>query len=299
MGQLDLPLKVAISKTVNDIEMGVLSDGTAFVSARGLSRLCGVAASTIVEFGQNWVAGKRSSRLALMLAAAGVEQLYRPVESAQIVGGGPASHAYGEEAVMVILEYYAFEARDRNAQALNAFRRLGRAGLRVFVYSALGYDHANRVPPKWQHFHDRMTSHGVPTGYFSVFKEIADFVIAAINADLPVDDHTIPDISVGMAWGKHWESSGFDETYGLRIRHDHNYPEYFPQAASNPQPIWIYPVAALPEFKIWMQRTYVRQQFPKYLESKVRKHVLPASAAEMLILKATAPEPHYLESGTE
>jgi hypothetical protein len=291
MTQLKLELKVAIAKEVNGLEMGVLSDGRSYLSARTLAKLCGVVPSAVITQAANWKAGRRDGRLAQMLREAGIEELYAPI-SDQL-------HAYHEDACMVFVEYYAFEAREQNAQALNTFRKLGRAGLRVFVYAQLGYDPANRVPLKWQQFHDRMTLHSVPIGYFSIFKEISDFVVAAINADLPVDDHTIPDISVGMTWGKHWEDSGFDELYGPRLYHDHNYPDYFPQAASNPQPIRIYPVAALPEFRIWMQRTYVREKFPKYLESKVKKHVLPASSAEMLLLNATAPEPHYLESGVE
>lgn len=41
-------------KEIDGVGMGVLSDGTAFLSGRGLSRLCGVSNARIVELGQNW-----------------------------------------------------------------------------------------------------------------------------------------------------------------------------------------------------------------------------------------------------
>ncbi len=45
-------------------------------------------------------------------------------------------------------------------------------------------------------------------------------------------------ISVGRHWAKHWELNGFDEKYAPRIQFEHNYPNYFPQARSNPQDCW-------------------------------------------------------------
>ncbi len=107
------------------------------------------------------------------------------------------------------------------------------------------------MPPIWRQFHARLQLQNIPSGYFGVFRELADFVLTAIQGGLTVDHKTVPDISVGQIWGKYWEAIDGDRRFGDRIRHDHNYPDDFPQAASNPQPIWVYPVAALGEFRTY------------------------------------------------
>jgi len=289
MQQLDL-IRVTVSREINGLEMGVLSDGTSYLTARSLAKLCELAPASILDQGKNWREGKRDGRLARWLTEHGIDgdSLYVETEVS-----GTRVHAYPDDVCMLILEYYAFEART-SPTAQQKFRTLARAGLRLFVYSALGYDPSNAVPLPWRHFHDRMTLASAPIGYFSVFKETADFVIGAIRGGLRVDDHTVPDISLGRAWSTHWERNELDLKYGQRIKHDHNYPDYFPQAASNPQPIWVYPVEALAEFRVWVQREYVVSKFPAYLDAKVKKGMLPASVAQILVLQAASPEPSAL-----
>lgn len=286
--QLALPT-IQVSKEVNGLEMGVLSDGTAYLSQKALSKLCGVANSSISEASSEWLTGKRTSKLARWLAEQGFSRDSLYTKTADQPSGGTAPYAYQEDVCHLVLEYYAFMAPTTTEQAQKNFRTLARAGLRAFVYTAVGFDPANSVPAAWRHFHDRMLLSNAPSGYFSVFKETADFVLAAIRRGLSVDTHTVPDISVGKSWSAYWEASGFTAKYGARVKHDHNYPEYFPQAASNPQEIWVYPVQALGEFRIWMQNTYVPQKFPTYLEGKVKKGLLPASAAELLLAETAAP----------
>ncbi|HVW28098.1 MAG TPA: hypothetical protein VHC69_22195 [Polyangiaceae bacterium] len=198
------------------------------------------------------------------------------------------AHAYPESVVMSFLDYFAFEAQNPTETAQRNFRTLARAGLRVFVYSALGYDPQRAVPAPWREFHDRMLLASSPMGFFSVFKETADFVLNAIRAGLRVDQHTVPDISVGKAWGEYWKSKDLARSYGERQKHDHNYPDYFAQAASNPQEIWVYPLAALGEFRLWLQAEYVPEKFPRYLETKVARGLLPPSVAELLLAEASA-----------
>lgn len=190
---------------------------------------------------------------------------------------------------MAFLDYYAFEAATPSEIAQRNFRVLAKAGLRIFVYSALGYDPAKAVPAPWRELHDRLLLASCPSGYFSIFMETSAFVLNAIRGGLRVDEHTIPDISVGIAWAKHWTDDKLDDLYGPRIRFEHNYPDYFPQAASNPQHPWVYPVGALGEFRVWLQDEYVTKRFPKYLDTKVQKGLLPPSVAQLLIAEATAP----------
>jgi hypothetical protein len=284
MSQLTLP-KVEIERSVNGLEMGVLSNGTSYLNGRSLARICGVAASAIIHQANRWSSGDRDHRLAQLMASAGVSgDLFIPIERE-----GKINHAYPDHICMVFLEYYAFEARTPNVDALRNFRLLARAGLRAFVYNALGYSPTG-VPDQWRQFHDRVSLVSAPVGYFSIFKESSDFVVAAIRGGLTVDEKTVPDISIGLTWAKHWTDNELERQYGERRKFEHNYPEYFPQAASNPQPMWVYPVSSLPAFRVWLQTTYVAQKLPNYLDGKVRKGILPASVAELLLAEVTAPE---------
>lgn len=85
-----------------------------------------------------------------------------------------------------------------------------------------------------------------------------------------MDDHTIPDGSVGLCWGKYWSDNQLEKEFGARIKYAHNFPEYFPQALSNPQEVWCYPDEALPLFKKWFKAEYIFSKFPDYLLRKVK-----------------------------
>jgi hypothetical protein len=277
---------VVVAREVNGIDMGVLEDGTPYLTGRGLARLCGVVPSAIIKQADNWAAGIRDGKFARILVDQGFDEdnLFVPITI-----NNTTTHAYTDSVCMAFLEYYAFEVPTPSVEARGNYRLLARSTLRQFIYNALGYDPAKLVPEPWRQFHDRVLMHSVPVGYFSVFKESADFVIAAIRGGLRIDHKTVPDISIGQAWASYWEESDFESQHGTRIRHAHNYPDYFPQAASNPQPIWVYPVGALGEFRIWMHRIYVVEKLPAYLGGKVRSGAMPASSAEILLTEMQPP----------
>ncbi|MNE90837.1 hypothetical protein D3C80_1883850 [compost metagenome] len=67
--------------------------------------------------------------------------------------------------------------------------------------------------------------------------------------------------------------------HGDPRKFDHYYPDYFPQALSNPQKPWCYPDAALPEFRRWMRESYEREKLPAYLDDQVRQGKLAANDA--------------------
>jgi hypothetical protein len=67
-----LELQIVVAKDIDGIEMGVLQDGTAYLSGRSLARLCGVVPSTIVERAAEWREGHRDGKVARHLAAAGI-----------------------------------------------------------------------------------------------------------------------------------------------------------------------------------------------------------------------------------
>lgn len=281
MDQLELPLNIAVDAEVDGVEMGVLSDGTAYLSGRGLGRVCGVDNSSIFKESKAWEAGDRTSRLALALTRMGIARpkLFIPTTKA-----GVAVNAYPEDVCMAFLEYYAFEARLIVPVAVKNYRVLARAGMRFFIYKATGYDPAARALAHWKKFHDRLLLNPVPPGHFSVFREMSALVVEAIQGGLVVDEHTVPDVSIELLWSKHWGAEDLDVHYGPRRKHPHEYPEYFPQARANETiEAWIYPLSALGEFRLWIERTYLPEKFPKYLESKVKKGTLPAAAATHIL----------------
>lgn len=184
-----------------------------------------------------------------------------------------------------VTEYYAFEAtQGSNDIAVKNYRLLARHSFRTFIYNRCGYDPDRHIPDSWRNFHERvLLNDQMPVGYFSVFREIADLVVHMIKAGCPLDDHTVPDISVGLIWARYWSDNDFDTAYGPRIKFPHLYPEWFPQSAVNPVLAWIYPAQALGTFHTWMYRNYIPQKFPKYVEEKVKKGVFLPTRAQHLI----------------
>lgn len=285
-------LELFVIKEIDDIEMGVFSDGTPFLSGRSLARLCGIAASTINEWGE--LTPKQGDRLragkiATLLAAQGFEgdRFFLRVQNP----GQSDINAYPDAVCMSFLEYYAFEAGERcTEEAKTNYRALARKTLQEFIYRMTGYDPLNVVPINWQQYHDRLILNSVPVGYFSVFKETADIVITSIREGLLVDHHTVPDISVGMAWSNYWKASNFDQTYGARTKYPHIYPDYFPQAQANGSiDAFIYPGDSLGEFRRWIYSEYLPKKFPNYLKGQVKKGAIPASRVELLLGAFEAP----------
>ncbi len=251
------------------------------LSLRGLAKLCGVSHNTIGDAMAAWRSGDRTGRLARLLKDAGLggKQLHIDTESGE--------HAYPETVVVQVLQYYAMHAQNPTEQARVAVNLLLKAGFRMFVYNAVGYVPPSvKVPKEWRQFHDRLRLNNAPDGYFSVFMETSGFVLSAIRQGLEVDSHTVPDVSVGQIWTKHWESNNLDARFGDRCKHPHEYPDYFPQAKASGLEAWVYPNAALPTFRNWVQKTYIPEKFPKYLKNKVKIGDLPPSVAEAILLGA-------------
>ncbi|MBB4375099.1 hypothetical protein GGD63_007943 [Bradyrhizobium sp. cir1] len=276
---------------IQGIEMGVLSDGTPFLTQRGLARLCGVQNAHIGTIGAEWdeeIQKPRITTIKNLLSARGQTPTapYFDVsdEKRQV-------YAYPDYVCLAILEYYAFEAgANVKPEAVQNFRQLAGMALREFIYTQLGYSPSARVPDSWSLFHDRVSLvfHTVPHGYFSVFKEMSDIIVTLIRQGAQVDDKFIPDISVGQHWANHWRDTGLEAAHGERIQYEHNYPSYFPQAASNPQPAYCYPDSCLGEFRRWMRDVYLKDKMPTYLSTKAKQGALPPSFVK-LALEALSP----------
>lgn len=280
-----LDLWIEKQKEIDGVGMGVLSDGTAFLTGRGLARLCGIDSARVSEMSADW--GRVSLPLTIkakeILNSRGVVLEHPYIEIKQRSG---VFHAYPDFLCLAVLEYYAFDAPVTREEAKKNFRLLAGKALHDFICTQVGYDPKNRVPEVWRQFHDRvsLTYNSVPAGYFGVFKEIADMIVTLGQAGLQIDNTFVPDISVGQAWSKHWDERGFDLQYGERVKWAHNYPEYFPQAPSNPQPAWCYPEIALGEFRRWFREDYIQGgKFARYINGKIQQKQLPASFAQLVV----------------
>lgn len=266
-----LDLGVEVERVVGGVEMGVLENGLPYLTQRGLAEMSGASRKTIFDITQEWEEAQQTGvfprgRMTFFrdcLSKAGFDEAQLYIE---IVKDSSPHYAYPDVVCTAVIEYYAFEAQVKNERALTSFRNLARFGLQHFIYEALGYS----LPDKWKYHHDRISlvQNAAPDGYFIIFNEVSGLIVDLITADLPVNDKTIPDISVGRCWGDHWNSRGFDTEYGLRIAYEHNYPPYYPQSAKNPLPAKAYPNAALPEFRRWFRHEYLTTRFPRYILTK-------------------------------
>lgn len=300
--QMVLDLAIIISKNVNGIEMGVLNDGTPFLTGRGLARVCGISNSTLVNWGESTPEigdSHRNGIMAELLVANGFQdnRFFIRVPNGIQFGTEASINAYPDDVCMAFLEYYAFEAgRHCTDKARNSYRVLARKSLRDYIYRMTGYDPSQLALQSWKHFHDRLLLNPMPEGYFSVFTETAHLVLTSIRNGLMIDDHTIPDISVGSTWSKYWQSQNLEAQHGQRTKYPHLYPDYFPQAKANGDiEAYIYPLQALGEFRKWLESTYLPDRFPSYLKCKEKQGALPPGRARALL---QAVEPKRLQKAS-
>ncbi|MGH9721040.1 MAG: hypothetical protein ACRD8O_12575 [Bryobacteraceae bacterium] len=285
--QASLDLGIERQIEIDGVGMGVLSDGTPFLTGRGLARLCGVHNSVIFDLSSGWTEEPTKARVKSikdLLLQRGITAEFPYLAIKQRSG---TFFAYPDALCLAVLEYYAFDAGSNVKDvAQKNYRLLAGTALRNFIYTQVGYDPNYIVPDAWRQFHDRvsLTYNSCPRGYFGIFKEMADMIVTLGQAGLQINSKFVPDIGVGRHWAKHWMANSGEEKYGQRIQFEHNYPNYFPQARSNPQDSWCYPDSALGEFRRWLRDDYIGQgKFAKYITDKVRHQELPASFAQLAI----------------
>lgn len=279
--QIALDLGIEIQRDVNGVEMGVLENGIPYLTQRGLSGVTGVSRNVIQTITKEWenhfddvvLVKDRISFFIQYLHSKGYNEPKLHLETVQ---NGTIHYAYPDIVCMAFLEYYAFESKADSAVATENYRKFAAFGLQKFIYEALDYSPVD----KWKFHQDRVSllRSSAPVGYFTVFQEITGLVVDLINADLTVNHKTIPDISVGQIWGSYWREEDLADRFGERVDYEHNYPNYYPQAASNPQRPKAYPDAALPTFRWWFREVYLPTRFPRYILSKAK--LLPGGAAE-------------------
>lgn len=266
-------------REIDGVGMGVLTNGMPYLTGGGLAKLCGVDAKAIRSISNNWQEEKLKPRGKIIAQILDDnkytdEALYIQVHTR----GDQHINAYPDVVCMAFLEYYAFDAKKEDA--ITNYRTLARKTLRDFIYNSVGYDPEKSKIDSWKYYHDRVSilQNKVPDGYFSIFNEIAGMTVDLIMSGFVVSDKNIPDISVGLTWASYWKEKDLSSKHGDRIEYEHNYPDYYPQAYSNPQKPAAYPVSALGEFRKWFKRTYLTFKFPKYILKKA--HILEGGKEE-------------------
>ncbi len=119
----------------------------------------------------------------------------------------------------------------------------------------------------------------VDPGCFSIFHELARIAPGLLRVGVPLDEHTMPDVSVGARWRDHWFGNGLEKKHGPRRRYKHYFPACFPQAKKNPVESWEYPLDALPDFIRWLNGVDIPLFFPLYMQRKVKENAISAPVA--------------------
>lgn len=269
----------------NDMGMGVLNDGTPYLTNRGLAKVCGVDPSATLRLLQKWDEEKykpRGKKILELLKAQDYSKNSLYIEADGIHG---AFYAIPDAVCMALLEYYSFEAGQTNAEiAKTNFRILARSSFKLYVYDQCNYNPNQKIDDSWQIFHERLLlNDNIPISYFSIFKELSAVIVNMIREGCKIDDTTIPDISVGQIWARHWTQNTLNETYGERFKFPHTYPDTFRQSAGGQYDAWVYPIDALGVFRRWLHETYFIEKFPKYLNTKVTSGAIIAQDASRLL----------------
>lgn len=282
-----LDLSIEMDTEVGGIGMGVLSDGTPYLNQRGLAALCGVMNAHIGSISSQWNEEDEKPRIRSIksiLLKIGVSYAAAHVE---LTHGGRKYFCYPADVCLAILEYYAFDA-GANCQenARDNFRKLAGSKLKDLIYREVGYDPNGYNSERFRKWHERiaLNHQSAPKGYFCVFNEAHTIVYELILAGAEIGEKFVVDISIGQHWGKHWTDNGLSTCHGDRKKWPHRYPDDHPQARSNPQEAWGYPVAALGAYREWLQDVYIEGgKFRNYLNGKVSRKELAPSVAELAL----------------
>jgi hypothetical protein len=283
-----LPLFEAVTdKEVDGIGMGVLTDGTPYLTEVGISKVCGVDRKAIRTLSQNWSSEKTKPR-GKFIASILDEGSYSRSELFIQVHTKTEQYvnAYPDVVCMALLEYYAFEAK--NEIALDNYRKLARKTLRNFIYAHVGYDPQRKISEPLRKWHERieLNHQSAPRGFFGIFNEAHMIIYELIMAGAEIGEKTVPDISIGKYWSEYWDKQKLDEKYGDRQKFPHRYPSDHPQAKSNPQTANCYPIEALGEYRKWLQEEYIENgKFSNYLRNKNKE--IPPSIAQLTIARLT------------
>lgn len=280
---------------IDGVEMGVLDNGIPYLTESGLARMCGIDRKVLNRLAIGWDEERFKPRGKQIQQLLGQSNYHEPTLYLKSEHKGADVNAYTEPVCLALLEYYAFITDEPRKDAVNAFRAMVRITFRKFIYDAVGYSPEQRLLDSWKHFYDRIdiTMDATPPEFFSVFRESAEIIVPMIRQGILISDRVLPDISVGQWWSRHWKENALDILYGPRQQYQHNYPDYYPQSRSNPQPAYAYPNTALAEFRSWLRNIYLTTKMPPYMIGQVKKGKVPESIGYRAIIALGGQIPHH------
>lgn len=251
------------------------SDGASGMTVTALAKLAGIAQNAITVL-LNEIAQSDPITNAL-------PELLKPFagkELRAITNKTDGSKFIVDNVCQAVLEYYAFEARKYNGKeiAIQNYRTIARAGMRVYIWSQTGYDPNKRRTQAsylgyWaerQYAFIERTE--IPSGWFCIFQELAQLMwklekIGYVIPDFsPADNKRIvPDVSIGRMFCAHMRQKGFDVDATAQ-----KYPHWYP-GWSAPVDANIYPNAWLEDFGRGSIPTGHQPDWLLIWERKIRK----------------------------
>lgn len=278
-----LDLQIDRQAEIEGVGMGVLRDGTAFLTGRGLARLIGIENLHIRTISQDWNDDPPKPRIAAIKSILEKRGIFVPEAHIETSDGSRVIHAFPDAVCLAVLEYYAFDAANPREAARDNYRILAGKALQELIYSQVGYDPTGGVTEPLRKWHERieLNHQSAPSGYFSIFNEAHTVIYELIMAGAEIGEKMVPDISIGQHWAKYWDANDLGSRFGDREKFPHRYPKDHPQAKSNPQIANCYPLDALGEYRRWLQDVYLDGgKFKNYLKGKKE---IPPSVSQLAI----------------
>jgi hypothetical protein len=268
------------------IEVGVLRDGTPFLSGRGLAKACGISNSTLVGWGETapQLGDKyRAGKMANLLATYGYtgDRLFVRVAHG-VFSGKPNVSAYPYQVCMAFLDYYAFEANKEEAR--NSLRILSEKQLPHFIYDAIGYKPPQPRPAIAPSQRDRPLCGPIPDGYFSAFHTASRDNLRPLQATLSRYSQILSYTHIEKAWHRYWDINKLWEQHGPRKAYLRRCLDSAPQRTRDGYICtYLYPVAALEDFRQWLNWQYIPERFPSYLQRKIEQHIWTVPCTQPLL----------------
>lgn len=277
--QISIPLvPVRHQSEADGFEMGVMSDGTPYLTASGLAFICGTARSNMITMVNDW----QNQRL-----------LPRGVAISQIIsrnGGNPENdlhsaikvkgttyHAIPADNCMAVLEYYAFESRSDAEIARGNFRNLAAQSLKEFIYTRTGYKATGALPAHIVRYTKNRAK--IPYTHFSMLNEMTLSLIAPLEeAGYTLPDNLVPDISEGKLFCK-WLRENRNIEPANFPSYEHEYPDGRKVSAR------LYPIEYLDDFRKHFHEVWLAERAAKYFSER-------DSLALEFVSNLSLPAPH-------
>ncbi|ELB2807297.1 hypothetical protein J4H27_01805 [Vibrio alginolyticus] len=257
-GQLALPSVPLKHQTeANGFEMGVMSDGTPYLTASGLAYICGTARSNIITLVNDWQnqrlhpRGRIISQIIERNGGNPSKDLHIPIKVR-----GKTHHAVPHDICMAVLEYYAFESRSEADVARDNFRNLASQSLKEFIYKRTGYKGTGALPRHLERYTKNRAK--IPYTHFSMLNEITLNLIAPLEeAGYTLPESLVPDISEGRLF-----CDWLRKNRGVEPKefpdYEHEYPDGRVVQAR------LYPTEYLEDFRRHFHEVWLNEKAAKY-----------------------------------